>query len=99
MPDDIVRRRFHSGWRNFLQTYRLIVDEWDNQGPAGSYVVTKDEDPYNEQKLWHTHDGRPDPGIESAMRRATIKARRRAIALTGRVVTIRDGKLEYDTEP
>jgi hypothetical protein len=39
------------------------------------------------------------PGIEAAMRRATIKARRRAIALTGRVVTIRNGKVEYDTEP
>ncbi len=39
------------------------------------------------------------PSIEAAMRRATIKARRRAIALTGRVVTIRNGKLEYDTEP
>ena len=39
------------------------------------------------------------PGIEDAMRRATMKARRRAIALTGRVVTIRNGKVEYDTEP
>ena len=39
------------------------------------------------------------PGIEAAMRRATIKARKRAIALTGRVVTIRNGKVEYDTEP
>ena len=39
------------------------------------------------------------PGIEAAMRRATIKARKRAIALTGRVVTFRDGKIEYDTEP
>ena len=39
------------------------------------------------------------PGIEEAMRRATMKARRRAIALTGRVVTIRNGKVEYDTEP
>ena len=39
------------------------------------------------------------PGIKAAMRRATMKARRRAIALTGRVVTIRNGKVEYDTEP
>ena len=39
------------------------------------------------------------PGIEAAMRRATMKARRRAIALIGRVVTIRNGKVEYDTEP
>ena len=39
------------------------------------------------------------PGIKAAMRRATLKARRRAIALTGRVVTVRNGKVEYDTEP
>ena len=39
------------------------------------------------------------PGIEAAMSRATIKARKRAIALTGRVVTFQDGKIVYDTEP
>ena len=59
-----------------------------------------------EEKEQISEDGRwtfsnPDttiPGIEDAMRRATMKARRRAIALTGRVVAIRDGKVEYDTE-
>ena len=49
--------------------------------------------------VWRTSTGRPDLGVEAAMRRATMKARRRAIALTGRVVTIRNGKVEYDTEP
>ena len=39
------------------------------------------------------------PGIDAAMRRATIKARKQAIALTGRVVTFRDGEIVYDTEP
>ena len=39
------------------------------------------------------------PGLEDAMNRASQKARKRAIALTGRVVTIRNGKVEYDTEP
>ena len=49
--------------------------------------------------VWRYSSGQPDPGLEAAMRRATMKARRRAIALTGRVVTIRNGKVEYDTEP
>ena len=49
--------------------------------------------------VWRTSTGKPNPGVEAAMRRATMKARRRAIALTGRVVTIRNGKVEYDTEP
>ena len=34
----------------------------------------------------------------AAMKRAAIKARRRAIALTGSVPTWRDGKIVYDTE-
>ena len=53
----------------------------------------------SEGRFWTSSTGKVDPGIEAAMRRATMKARRRAIALTGRVVTIRNGKVEYDTEP
>ncbi|MYC38883.1 MAG: hypothetical protein F4X66_18530 [Chloroflexi bacterium] len=53
-----------------------------------------------EQGRWtYSNPDTTIPGIEEAMRRATMKARRRAIALTGRVVTIRNGKVEYDTEP
>ena len=38
-------------------------------------------------------------GVEAALRRASCKARRRAIALNGYVATYRDGKIVYDTEP
>ena len=34
----------------------------------------------------------------AALRRAAIKARRRAIETTGSVATWRDGKIVYDTE-
>ena len=37
-------------------------------------------------------------GIDAAMRRAAIEARRRAIKTTGSVGTWRDGKLVRDTE-
>ena len=37
-------------------------------------------------------------GLDAAMKRAAIKARRRAIETTGSVPTWRDGKLVYDTE-
>ena len=37
-------------------------------------------------------------GMDAALRRAAIKARRRAIETTGSVPTWRDGKLVYDTE-
>lgn len=28
IPDDVIRRRFDAGLKNFDQVYRLIVDEW-----------------------------------------------------------------------
>ena len=37
-------------------------------------------------------------GMDAAMRRAAIKARRRAIETTGSVPTWRDGNIVYDTE-
>lgn len=36
--------------------------------------------------------------IDAAMRRAAVKARKRAIETTGSVPTWRDGKIVYDTE-
>jgi predicted ABC-type ATPase len=35
IPEDVVRRRYEAGWRNFQQTYRKLVDTWvvyDNSG-------------------------------------------------------------------
>jgi len=37
VPEDVIRRRFHSGLRNFNEIYKRIVDEWilyDNSAPA-----------------------------------------------------------------
>jgi predicted ABC-type ATPase len=28
VPDTIVRRRFTSGWHNFIRVYRPMADEW-----------------------------------------------------------------------
>ena len=28
VPEEVLRRRFHAGWRNFQQIYRDIVDHW-----------------------------------------------------------------------
>ena len=35
VPESVIRRRFHAGWRNFEVIYRDLVDEWtvyDNSG-------------------------------------------------------------------
>ena len=28
VPEEVIRRRFHAGWRNFETIYRPVVDEW-----------------------------------------------------------------------
>ena len=110
VPDDIIRRRFHASWRNFQHLYQRLVDEWEiREVSERPPMIEEQREAYDDDRLspnaesegwvWVTSTGQPDPGVEAAMRRATMKARRRAIALTGRVVTFRNGKVEYDTEP
>ena len=110
VPDDIIRRRFYASWSNFQSIYRDLVDEWEiREVSKRPHMIEEQRETYVDDRLspnaesegwrWRTSSGKPNPGVEAAMRRATMKARRRAIALTGRVVTIRDGKVEYDTEP
>jgi predicted ABC-type ATPase len=36
IPEEVVRRRYRAGWRNFTEVYRQLVDTWllyDNSGP------------------------------------------------------------------
>ena len=42
VPEPVIRRRFHAGWRNFEQVYRRLVDEWalyDNSGEEPKLLV------------------------------------------------------------
>ena len=39
VPDDVVRRRFRAGLRNFDHTYRDLVDEWALYDSSGSAPV------------------------------------------------------------
>ena len=43
VPEDVVRRRFDAGWRNFNEIYRHIVDEWALYDASGSYPVIIEE--------------------------------------------------------
>jgi len=36
---DIVRRRFHQGWRNFQEVYKQLADEWAVYDNSGAYPV------------------------------------------------------------
>jgi predicted ABC-type ATPase len=43
VPEDVVRRRFEAGWRNFQAIYRPIVDCWVLYNNAGGKPVLIDE--------------------------------------------------------
>jgi predicted ABC-type ATPase len=41
LPEDVIRRRYEAGWRNFQQIYRKLVDTWvlyDNSGETPSLM-------------------------------------------------------------
>ena len=42
VPEPVIRRRFHAGWRNFEEIYRELVDAWavyDNSGDVPMRVA------------------------------------------------------------
>ena len=43
VPEDVVRRRFDAGWRNFSEIYKDIVDEWALYDGSGSSPVVIEE--------------------------------------------------------
>lgn len=45
VPEDVVRRRFSRGLRNFERIYRKLVDAWvlyDNSGPSPVLIASGD---------------------------------------------------------
>lgn len=41
VPEDVIRRRFVTGWRNFQERYKFLVDTWvhyDNSGARPALV-------------------------------------------------------------
>lgn len=43
IPEDVIRRRFESGFRNFCETYRTLVDHWVWYDNSGSVPILIDE--------------------------------------------------------
>ena len=43
VPEDVVRRRFDAGWRNFSEIYRDIVDEWALYDASGGSPIIIEE--------------------------------------------------------
>lgn len=43
VPEEVVRRRFEAGWRNFREVYAALVDEWALYDASGISPVVIDE--------------------------------------------------------
>lgn len=43
IPEDVIRRRYFSGWSNFENLYKTIVDEWVLVDNSGEWPVFIDE--------------------------------------------------------
>ena len=43
IPEDVIRRRFDAGWRNFNDLYRARVDAWRVYDNAGAEPVLLEE--------------------------------------------------------
>jgi predicted ABC-type ATPase len=47
VPEEIIRRRFDAGLRNFETLYRVLVDTWgvyENSGPEPEFIASGDND-------------------------------------------------------
>jgi len=93
VPADVVRRRFVTGMKNFMDIYRFEVDYWrlfDNSGTSPVLLS---------QGGWRLSDTLPDssdPDMQSApqgLRRAAQRAREVARSTRTGLVIVRDGVL------
>ena len=48
VPEDIIRRRYETGWRNFQEVYKNLVDTWVLYDNSGERPVLVDEGERNE---------------------------------------------------
>jgi predicted ABC-type ATPase len=43
VPEDVIRRRYVTGWRNFEQRYKVKVDAWAHYDNSGQTPLLIDE--------------------------------------------------------
>ena len=43
IPEDVIRRRFEGGLRNFNQVYKVLVDKWALWDNAEGYAILLEE--------------------------------------------------------
>ena len=97
VPEDVVRRRYHSGLSNFVTLYKAIVDEWVLVDTTGEWPIFIDEEKdMADIKTNSATKKLDDPDIrlaETALRRAALKARERARRFGHGIIIYENGKI------
>ncbi len=64
VPEDVIRRRYKAGIRNFFQLYQPLTESWrfyDNSDPSGPKVIAagdgKDVHTINDTEKWNVIEG------------------------------------------
>lgn len=67
VPEETIRRRYHSGIRNYFQLYRPLTTSWrfyDNSDPAGPRLIAAggrgDREDVQDLKTWNMLKGEYD---------------------------------------
>ena len=104
IPENVIRRRFEAGLRNFREKFNDLVDSWvlyDNSGHTpivldGARLMTNQSTQEVQEQAYTGIDaGR----ALAATRRASIIARRRALENRGAVMICRNGEMVWETGP
>ena len=105
VPPDVIRRRFATGFKNFKNTYRHIVNYWqwfDNSGHTPT-LIDKGENPVTERTREvpaSQHGDKETQDVLNALHRAARRAHRIAHQHQTGVVVMRDGKVvEIEPDP
>ena len=82
VPESVVRRRFHGGWRNFESMYRRLADDtavYDTSGQVPAPISEANSSLYSPHRMRMDRSRDPDlAGAEAALYRSAEYARRRA---------------------
>jgi predicted ABC-type ATPase len=54
VPEDVIRRRFKTGWNNFQRLYKNLVDEWALYDNAGEHPILINEGSKNDKESGNT---------------------------------------------
>jgi len=99
IPELVIRRRFSAGFQNFENLYKSLVDEWalyDNSASVPILIKVRSESMSTKSNHSSATTRQRDPDFvkaEAVMKRASLKARERAMKFGIGVVVQKEGQI------